>query len=325
MTLDKLGKGLWLRQITIVVWGMMTLTSLGYGADRASSEAVEALKAYAVYKMAQYNEAYARFYSLAERGNVQGMLNVANMLQAGLGVEKDLTAAIDWYQAAASRGDGTAMYYLGEAYARGVGVEPDVDAAINWYEQSAQAGDDEACLSLGKLLVRQGKTEAGLNWVSQAAENGVLAAKEYLLVLERGASQPRQPDTVDDWSFSQIRSAYQAMDRAAQAKNSAGVTYYLNHNAKVMIQLPGSNTFTRLDKNELKQWWRQTFLSANSYQFSRSELDVTKGADGFVVHSVIEETLHTDRGKEVIVLKETAYLDMVNGRPGVNHLQLIVE
>ena len=58
-------------------------------ADRVSREAVEALEAYAVYKMAQYPEAYRRFLGLAQKDNVQGMLNVANMLQAGLGTERD--------------------------------------------------------------------------------------------------------------------------------------------------------------------------------------------------------------------------------------------
>jgi len=55
-------------------------------ADKRSREAVEALEAYAVYKMAMYDEAYARFMALAEKGNQQGMLNVAGMLAAGLGV-----------------------------------------------------------------------------------------------------------------------------------------------------------------------------------------------------------------------------------------------
>ena len=217
------------------------------------------------------------------------------------------------------------MYYLGEAYSRGLGVVPDLDTAILWYEQSAQAGDDEARLVLGKLLVRQGKTEAGLKWISQAAENGVLAAKEYLLVLEKGTSYQQRSDAVDDWTRSQIRLAYQAVDRAARAKNSAGVTYYLTHDAKVTVQLPGSNILTKLDKNELKQWWQQTFSKANRYQFSRSELDVAKEVGGFVVRSVIEETLHTDQGEEAIVLKETSYLDVVNDRVWINHLQLVVE
>ena len=73
-------------------------------ADKRSREAVEALEAYAVYKMAMYDEAYVRFMALAEKGNQQGMLNVAGMLTAGLGVAKNLDAAFGWYRKSAQQG-----------------------------------------------------------------------------------------------------------------------------------------------------------------------------------------------------------------------------
>ena len=248
--------------------------------DRVVGEAVEALEAYAVYKMAQYELAFERFYSLAERGNVQGMLNVANMLQAGLGVDKDPVGALRWYEAAAKRGDATGMYYLGQAYERGTGTEVDLNHAGKWFRSASMAGMSDGSLALGRLRLRQGDETAGLKWIRKAADAGNRAAIDYLSFLTLSAnesSQEARSTSVSSLDQAAVHAAFQAIDRAARSKNAAGVVYYLHHDAEVRIRLPQTPTWTSLEKKELKRWWQKTFDQSSDYDFVRGPLSTRMG------------------------------------------------
>ena len=53
------------------------------GQARIHTEMVEALEAYAYQKMGQHEQAFIKWMVLAEKGNAQGILNVANAYQDG--------------------------------------------------------------------------------------------------------------------------------------------------------------------------------------------------------------------------------------------------
>ncbi|MBE0486992.1 sel1 repeat family protein [Marinobacter sp.] len=106
---------------------------------RIARDMVKALQAYAVYKMGQYDEAFERYCELADRGNSQGILNVANMYAAGLGTEKDLEKAFEWYLRAAEKGEVIGMEAVADAYREGLGVAQSSSKADHWQAQARVA------------------------------------------------------------------------------------------------------------------------------------------------------------------------------------------
>ncbi|XKF16725.1 sel1 repeat family protein [Halomonas sp. BLK-85] len=107
---------------------------------RIAQDIIRTLDAYAVYKMGQYDRAFEQYLDLAEDGNVQGMLNVANMYSTGKGIEQSDGKALNWYQKAAEAGNRLAMQQVANAYRQGNGVKKDMKRAEDW-ERRAQAVD----------------------------------------------------------------------------------------------------------------------------------------------------------------------------------------
>ena len=107
---------------------------------RVARDMIRALEAYAVYKMGQYDLAFERYLKLAEDGNRQGMLNVANMYSEGKGVEQSDRKAFSWYLQAAEIGDRSAMEEVASAYRTGKGVQEDTERARYW-ETRIRAAD----------------------------------------------------------------------------------------------------------------------------------------------------------------------------------------
>ena len=162
--------------------------------DRASSEAVEGLEAYAVYKMGQYDLARERWEALAAKGNTTAMINLANMLTQGQGVARDPVAARAWTRKAAEHGDARAALDLGLAYERGDGVARDLDQAAVWLGRAADKGNAEAQFSLGVLLATgHGRGSAAATpeqrraataWLARAAASGHAEASAMLAAFQ---------------------------------------------------------------------------------------------------------------------------------------------
>ncbi|HEV8078742.1 MAG TPA: sel1 repeat family protein [Marinobacter sp.] len=114
------------------------LTTQAQPADdqtRVARDMIRVLEAYAVYKMGQYDLAFERYKALAEDGNRQGMLNVANMYAEGKGVERSDANAFQWYLRLAESGDRIGMEETAEAYRTGTGVQEDPERALYWEGQ----------------------------------------------------------------------------------------------------------------------------------------------------------------------------------------------
>jgi hypothetical protein len=107
---------------------------------RVARDMIRTLEAYAVYKMGQYDLAFERYLALAEDGNRQGMLNVANMYSEGKGVAQSDSKAFSWYLRAAEVGDRIAMEHVANAFRTGKGVQENAERARYW-EMRARAGD----------------------------------------------------------------------------------------------------------------------------------------------------------------------------------------
>ena len=66
-----------------------------------------------------------------------------------LGLEKDVTRAVELYKRAAKLGEKEAIFSLGVLYSEGEDVETDIDKAIRHYEAAAMLGHVVARFYLG--------------------------------------------------------------------------------------------------------------------------------------------------------------------------------
>jgi len=156
-------------------------------------EAVTNLKAYAAYKMGQFDEAREIWEKLAEKGNTTALINLANMFQQAQGVDENQQLALGYVRKAAEIGDSRAQYELGMAYERGVLVERDLSQAATWFEKSAQQGDIDGQFALGvvnatafgkglKEITPEQRQQA-ITWLERANAQGHREAKDYLVLL----------------------------------------------------------------------------------------------------------------------------------------------
>lgn len=74
----------------------------------------------------------------ALEGVGSAQFQLGKIYKDGIGVPKDYTKAIGWFQKAAEQGLPDAQCSLGSMYASGYGVEQDYIKALDWYTQSAK-------------------------------------------------------------------------------------------------------------------------------------------------------------------------------------------
>jgi TPR repeat protein len=74
---------------------------------------------------------------LAEQGDPYAQLELAEAYHEGKLIEKNIEAAIEWYEKSAEGGENFAHIELGRIYEFGDGVEQDYLKAIKYYERAA--------------------------------------------------------------------------------------------------------------------------------------------------------------------------------------------
>jgi len=172
---------------------LFALAAPALAVNQTEKEAVQNLKAYAAYKMAQYERAREIWLSLAEGGNTTAMNNLANMYDQGQGVEQDPATAARWMRRAAEAGDSIAQLNLGLAYEKGRGVPHDNHIAADLFRRAAEQGEQTAQFNLGVMLVTnygQGPETASdeqrdeaRGWLEKSADQGHPEAPVMLQLL----------------------------------------------------------------------------------------------------------------------------------------------
>mmetsp|Transcript_13604 Transcript_13604/g.32093 ORF Transcript_13604/g.32093 Transcript_13604/m.32093 type:complete len:280 (-) Transcript_13604:206-1045(-) len=108
-----------------------------------------------------------------DAGDPVAMYFLGSQYQAGLlGLEKDVTRAVELYERAAELGVKEAHYNLGVLHARGTGVEKDVAKAFRHYEAAAMSGDVDARFNLGCLEKNAGNNDLALQHFLISAKLG---------------------------------------------------------------------------------------------------------------------------------------------------------
>ncbi|EAN92945.1 hypothetical protein C3747_199g3 [Trypanosoma cruzi] len=104
------------------------------------------------------SEALSMLDDAVANGHTGAMLLVGLCLRDGIGVPKDLEAALVWVERSADAGYAPAMFELGVMYEDGVEdcgestLPADWGEAAEWYKGAADRGHTMAQLNLGKLL-----------------------------------------------------------------------------------------------------------------------------------------------------------------------------
>ena len=68
---------------------------------------------------------YKQMLPKAEAGDIAAQYAIAQMLEHGDGVKKDVRASVAWYQKAADQGHAASQYQMGWMFANGIGLRQD--------------------------------------------------------------------------------------------------------------------------------------------------------------------------------------------------------
>src|ERR1022692_2124462 len=88
------------------------------------------------FKNKDYDRAFREWKAGAEAGQPEAQFDLGVLYAKGLGVQRDLTVAANWYRKSADQGNAEAEFALGQMYSRGWGVPRDFTDAIRWFEMA---------------------------------------------------------------------------------------------------------------------------------------------------------------------------------------------
>lgn len=120
-------------------------------------------------------------------------------------LQKDMKAALHWFERAASAGHVGAKSYLGAMYRDGIGTAPDVAQGLRYMREAAAAGEVQAQSDLGHAYIFgsegfKGDAEEGAEWLLRAAQRGDAAAQTNLGVChKKGLGVPKSIEDALKW------------------------------------------------------------------------------------------------------------------------------
>ena len=94
---------------------------------------IEMYSAGVLEKEAHFEECLNVLKSLAKNGSMDAMRRIGDLYYDGIGVNRDYSEAIRWYERAALLGNRWCQVRLGEMYRDGRGVQPDEEKAADWF------------------------------------------------------------------------------------------------------------------------------------------------------------------------------------------------
>lgn len=162
-------------------------------ADWVKNPAMGNYKAYAEFKMANYESARHIWEILAGLGNSDALFNLAILAEDGLGEAKDVKKAESLYVAAANAGGFKAQYRLGMLYSGDNPEFPkDIEKARRYLNLAAAGGDKDAAARLASLD-QAGRPGSEYEQAELLASNGKHqeAAAIYFRLSEQGNTNAR--------------------------------------------------------------------------------------------------------------------------------------
>ena len=111
-------------------------------------------------------------YNEATNGNVDCMVKLGSAYEYGKGVAEDLNNAIKWYHAAAEKGNKEGMINL----ARLLALNGDTEKAVSWCDKAKECGYENGYSYIAEYLKSKGRIMGAKYWYKMASEineNGV--------------------------------------------------------------------------------------------------------------------------------------------------------
>jgi TPR repeat protein len=145
---------------------------------------------------------FNRALAAAEQGNPLAMLSVGDLHEKGVGVAKNFTKALTWYEKAMDAGNGEAAFRAGLCYEIGMGATADMGKGIAAYNkamelESPRATHKMAMLYLSGYAQPHGLARdvvKGLKLLRQAAKAGEGAAYNSIALIFLHGQFGQQPD-----------------------------------------------------------------------------------------------------------------------------------
>ena len=122
-------------KLPIIVLVCLSLAAAGCGSDKSALQAFDA---------GDYATSYKLFRPMAESGDRVAQNHLGVHFYLGLGVERDWSQALLWYEKAAKQGDPGAQLNYGLMFQNGYGTNSDMGAAFMWYYASYRQGNATA-------------------------------------------------------------------------------------------------------------------------------------------------------------------------------------
>lgn len=135
----------------------------------------------------------------AEAGDVRSQGMMGDLYTQGMGVERSLEKAFEWYKKAADGGDAHGTTQAGLFYMLGDGVKQDYEKGRELLEKTADE-DPKAAFNLGVYYLNIANDNwAAMKWIEKASEQGYPAAVDAYALLNKdlkflpGESKARYP------------------------------------------------------------------------------------------------------------------------------------
>jgi TPR repeat protein len=170
--------------------------------------------AIAPQKSADPNTLFAYTMTAAERGHRLSMLNTGIFYEQGVGIPKDYSRALEWYERAATNGVPDGVLKAANCYLIGMGTHTDVRKGIELLKKAADLGSAQAQYQLSGYYFRgQGVGQdiaKGLEYLEKAATGGVgMAANDLAIICLRGTmGQPEDPEKALAWFMMSADAGY---------------------------------------------------------------------------------------------------------------------
>ncbi|MBT2115598.1 TonB family protein [Dyella sp. LX-66] len=170
--------------------------------DAAKLPALEDGKLFVLSK--QQPDQRAALIERASHGDTLAQYLVGAIYETGYGVDKDPTAAVDWFRKSADAGNPVGQYKLGQLYESGWHVSKDPKQAFELHMKAARQNMAAAQHAVGRfyehgLVVAQDYQEA-LSWYRKSAAAGNPNAQTSLGYLyQQGLGVPADEKTAFDW------------------------------------------------------------------------------------------------------------------------------
>ena len=131
--------------------------------------------------------AFAIMAGNAEKGDASAMFNLGTFYEQGIGVPRNYSKALEWYQKSADHGLAEGYYNLGVCYEIGMGDKADPQKSAENYHKSADLGFAQGMFIMANLYgtgfgVQQSDTNS-LELLEKAAQTGHSSAMNAIGVV----------------------------------------------------------------------------------------------------------------------------------------------